>query len=331
MSTSDRFRAAATAFELEGSPSQAELARGLADDPDALAVVDRAEEARRQPVLVLAVCRWLGAPHGPWSALRPWLLTHADALVAELGRRLTQTNDVRRCAPLSIALARVPGPLALLEVGASAGLCLAVDRYGYRSGGHAWGDATSTVQLDLDLDLDLDLYGDGVGDDAAGCVPTGPLPEVVWRAGLDLDPVDVRDRDQVAWLGTLLPPERGDRHELLGRAVAIARTAPPRLVRGDAVDGLAALAAEAPRDATLVVVSTGTLVYLPGRRRQAFVDEVGRLGARWVSYERRDLLADVVADVPAGTPADEAFAALALDGRALGVGDAHGTRLHLTG
>jgi hypothetical protein len=112
VSTSDRFLAAALAFDREGSPSQAELARGIAGDPAVLAVVDRAEEARRQPVLVLAVCRWLGAPHGSWSVLRPWLLARSDDVVAELGRRLTQTNDVRRCAPLSIALDRVPGPIA---------------------------------------------------------------------------------------------------------------------------------------------------------------------------------------------------------------------------
>jgi hypothetical protein len=325
VSTSDRFLAAALAFDREGSPSQAELARGIAGDPAALAVVDRAEEARRQPVLVLAVCRWLGAPHGSWSVLRPWLLARSDDVVAELGRRLTQTNDVRRCAPLSIALDRVPGPIALVEVGASAGLCLGLDRYGYRSGDRTWGDPSSTVQLGVDVRVTTDrASGSGVE------LPTGRLPEVVWRAGIDLDPVDVRDPGQVAWLETLLPPERGDRRDLLGRAVALARTAPPRLVAADAVDGLAALAHEAPTDATLVVVSTGTLVYLPGRRRQAFVDEVRRLGARWISYERRDLLTDVVAEVPSGTSPDDAFAALALDGRVLGVGDAHGTRLHLT-
>jgi hypothetical protein len=232
---------------------------------------------------------------------------------------------VRRCAPLSIALDRVPGPIALVEVGASAGLCLGLDRYGYRSGDRTWGEPASTVQLGVDVRVTTDRAS-GSGAE----LPTGRLPEVVWRAGIDLDPVDVRDPGQVTWLETLLPPERGDRRDLMGRAVALARTAPPRLVAADAVDGLAALAREAPTDATLVVVSTGTLVYLPGRRRQAFVDEVRRLGARWISYERRDLLTDVVAEVPSGASPDDAFAALALDGRVLGVGDAHGTRLHLT-
>jgi hypothetical protein len=312
----DRFAAYAVAVEREGSPLWAAAARGIAADREVLALVERAEEARRQPVLVLAVARWLGAPLGPWSELRRWLLDHPDAFLAELGRRLTQTNDVRRTTPVSLALARVEGPVALLEVGASAGLGLLPDRWGHRAGDVRWGDPESPVQLVADVRGDL------------GAVR---LPEVVWRAGLDLDPLDVTSDADTGWLDALLPPGVPERAALLARAVSVARTAPPRVDRGDAVDDLARLAAEAPGDATLVVVSTGTLVYLPGRRRQQFVDTVRALGARWISYERRDLLHDVRVVVPDGVPDDEAFAVLALDGEALAVGDAHGTRLWTTG
>ncbi len=45
--------------------------------------------------------------------------------------RSTQTSEPGRCATLLLLLARLPQPLALLEVGASAGLCLLPDRYGY--------------------------------------------------------------------------------------------------------------------------------------------------------------------------------------------------------
>jgi hypothetical protein len=312
----ERFAAYADAVLLEGSPLWAAAAGGIAADPEVLALVERAEEARRQPVLVLAVARWLGAPLGPWSELRRWLLDHPDRFVDELGRRLTQTNDVRRTSPVSLALARVDGPVALLEVGASAGLGLLPDRYGHRAGETRWGDPASPVQLDVAVHGEL-------GDVR--------LPEVVWRAGLDLDPLDVRSATDVAWLDALLPPGAPERAALLAQAVSVARSAPPRVDRGDAVDDLERLAAEAPRDATLVVVSTGTLVYLPGRRRQHFVDTVRRLGARWVSYERRGLLHDVPVTVPDGVPAEESFAVLALDGRAVAVGDAHGTRLWTTG
>lgn len=319
MTTAARFSAYADAADRDGTPEQAALARAIAGDPELLAVVDRAQEARRQPVLVLAVARWLGAPRGPWSVVRPWLLDHADALVAELGRRLTQTNDVRRCGPLSLALARVPGPVSLLEVGASAGLALALDRYGYRSGGSSWGDPASPVQLDLDVS----------GPGAPGRAPLR-LPEVVRRTGVDLAPVDPSSDEEVRWLDALLPAEAAGRRGLLARAVRVTRDAPPALVAADAVAALSdpLLTVPAP-GSTLVVVTTGVLVYLPGGRRQAFTESVAALDARWISYERTGSLHAVA--VPEGVdPADPAaFATLALDGVPLAVGDAHGTRLRL--
>lgn len=312
MQLADRFLSYASAAAAEGSPLSADQAAGIAADPDALAVVERAPEARRQPVLVLAVCRWLGAPLEPWPRLRSWFLDHADAVVAELGRRSVQTNDVRRSAPVSLALGHVTGPVALLEVGASAGLCLLPDLVSYRGGGARWGSAADELVVEVDV---------------VGEVGEVTVPQVAWRAGLDLDPLDVRDDRDVAWLETLLPPGPTERRDLLRRAVALARTAPPRVVRGDAVDDLERLAAEAPAGTRLVVVSTGTLVYLPGRRRQRFVDTVRDLGAAWISYERVGLLDDVGAVDPAVVAEADAFAVLALDGRPLAVGDAHGTRL----
>jgi hypothetical protein len=41
--------------------------------------------------------------------------------------RSTQTNEPARCATLLPVLAQLPQPLALNEVGASAGLCLLPD------------------------------------------------------------------------------------------------------------------------------------------------------------------------------------------------------------
>jgi len=324
VTTAARFSAYADAADRDGTPEQAALARAIAGDPELLAVVDRAQESRRQPVLVLAVARWLGSPRGPWSVVRPWLLDHADLLVAELGRRLTQTNDVRRCGPLSLALARVPGPVSLLEVGASAGLALVLDRYGYRAGGSAWGDPASPVQLDLELS--------GPGAPGGGARDAAPLrlPEVVRRTGVDLAPVDPASDEEVRWLDALLPAEAAGRRDLLARAVRVARGAPPALVAGDAVAALAdpRLTTPAP-GSTLVVVTTGVLVYLPGERRQAFTEAVAGLDARWLSYERTGSLHAV--PVPVGVdPADPAaFATLALDGVPLAVGDAHGTRLRL--
>src|SRR5438477_4198664 len=90
-----------------------------------------------------------------------------------------QTNEPARRATLLPVLARLPQPLALIEVGASAGLCLMADRYGYdyRRG---------LVRPSVDQ-LDPPVFSCVVT--ATTPVPTAP-PRVTWRAGLDLDPVD---------------------------------------------------------------------------------------------------------------------------------------------
>ena len=97
------------------------------------------------------------------------------------------------------------------------------------------------------------------GGDAA--VPRAH-PAVVWRAGLDLNPLDVRDDDDMAWLETLVWPDQPTALARLRAAIAVARADPPRIVAGDLLSSLPALAAEAPPDATLVVFHTAVLAYV---------------------------------------------------------------------
>lgn len=228
--------------------------------------------------------------------------------------RHTQTNEVARCSVLLPVLARLPQPLALLEVGASAGLCLYPDAYRYRYGGdpRIYGPQDSQVQLQ--------------------CEVTGPtplperMPTVVWRAGIDLNPLDVGDGDDLRWLDALIWPEQEHRRERLRAAAEIVRADPPHLVRGDLLDDLPALAAEAPRDATLVIFHSSVLCYVPASTRHAFTDLVRGLPGHWISNEGVSVLPDVAAvvDVPADGPA---VSILALDGRPLALAAPHGQEL----
>jgi hypothetical protein len=318
--TSEWYQRFATREAHGSSARYEEWALGVAGDPELLAALETLPAPRRQPALLFAVSRLLGSPSVDYAGWRGWVLDHWPALHAELLVRLTQTNEPLRCAALLPVLAAIPGPIALLEVGASAGLCLYPDRYGYRYDG---GEPLHPVDGPSALLLECTTSG-GVP------VPT-IMPTIVWRAGIDLAPLDVADAADVRWLESLVWPEQTERLERIRSAVAIARADPPLLIAGDVTDALPALAARAPRDATLVVVSSGVLVYVARPAREEFVAAVGTLDARWLSLEAAGLFPTVVAGIEraTGITADRLAGrfALSLDGEALAFVAPHGQRI----
>ena len=117
------------------SPLYEELARAVAGSEALLRFVSFLPRAKQQPNLVFAAVRRLyGTPRDPRHFSR-LVADHAEPIRRLVLARSTQTNEPGRCATLLPALARLPQPLALLEVGASAGLCLLPDRYAYDYGG----------------------------------------------------------------------------------------------------------------------------------------------------------------------------------------------------
>ncbi|GAB1643829.1 hypothetical protein KRMM14A1259_42520 [Krasilnikovia sp. MM14-A1259] len=143
---------------------------------------------------------------------------------------------------------------------------------------------------------------------------------MVWRAGLDLNPLDVTAPGDLAWLDALIWPEHEHRRARLQAAAAVAAADPPLLRRGDLVDDLPALAALAPKDATLVVFHTVVLYQVPPARRTAFTELVRALPGHWLSLETPDVLGFDMASPPAAG----VHHVLALDGRPLAWAGAHG-------
>jgi hypothetical protein len=263
------------------SPLYEELCRGVAEDRAVLRVLADLPAAKQQPNLLLASVRYRCGLADGWPQFRGWFLDRREEIVATILARRTQTNEPARCATLLPLLATLPQPLALLEVGASAGLCLIPDRYAYDYQGHhvAPSRPTSTPAPTF----------------ACRASPSTPLParnvDVAWRAGLDLEPLDVHNDEHTAWLEALVWPGEGDRLTLLRAAIDAARHDPPPLTRGDLLHDLPALAAQAPGDATLVVLHTAVLAYVPDPvDRAAFAQTVGRLNATWIANEAPGVL-----------------------------------------
>jgi Uncharacterized protein conserved in bacteria (DUF2332) len=121
------------------SPLYARLAESVAEDGELLSLLEDVPPPKRQPNLLFAVVRYLFGTQRDPASFRRAVLEHREDVTALLRTKRTQTNEPGRCAPLVPAFSRLRQPLALLEVGTSAGLCLLPDHYGYDLGGRRVG------------------------------------------------------------------------------------------------------------------------------------------------------------------------------------------------
>ena len=254
------------------SPLYETLAPAVADDELILTFLGTLPPPKRQPNLLFAAARYLldGAPG--LDELRALVRHNATDLSRVMLTRRTQTNEPARCATLLPALAGLSEPLALIEVGASAGLTLLFDRYSYDY------DGRRVAGSDPD--------GPTLRCEVRGPVPLPVrVPAITWRAGLALNPLDVTRDDDVRWLSCLVWPGESDREERLAAAVAAARRDPPPVYRGDLLTDLPALAAQAPAGATLVIFHSAVLAYVAREDRERFAQTVRGLAAVWLSNE----------------------------------------------
>lgn len=310
--TADRYRGFAD-WAHGVSARYEDFALGVAHDPDILSFLGTLPVQKRQPNLLFAAVKYLTGVLPDYERFRQFVTAHDSDVRTLMLERSTQTNEPGRCAVLLPLLASLPQPIALLEAGAAAGLCLQPDRYAYDYAGHRLGQLEASVVL--------------------RCTPTGPVPlphavpQVAWRCGIDRNPLDVADPDTAAWLTALVWADEAEREERLHAALAVAAADPPPVVKGDIRDGLERLAESAPRDATLVVFHSAVMPYLSEEDRSEFVAMVSRLDALWISLEGPGLLPEVDARLPRIADADQRFI-LARDGSPVAITHQHGRSVH---
>ena len=313
----------------EYSPLYDRISRAVAADDAVLALIEEAPPSGHLPTVLLAAVHYLllgglddplvavyagrsGSDPGPLFV--DFCLRHREPLIGLLASRHTNTNEVGRSAVLGPALTtvaeRMGQPLGLIDVGCSAGLNLLCDRYllDYGPAG-ATGPADAAVRVTSTV--------------AAGRPPIAPvLPAIASRVGIDRDPVDVTDDDQVRWLLAGVWPDTG-RLPRTRQAIDEARRARLRLIPGDALASVGDAVAAIPAGVVPVVVTTWALAYLAPPDRLAFREELAAASrdrpVAWVSGEARgvvDLFADVEAPPDAsGNEANHLGLAVFRDGR----------------
>lgn len=273
------------------SPVWERMSHWVATQPRLVDRLEGLEGEARQPNRFLAALRFLGGPIVPGPDLESWLDEHWWAVERVIRTRITQTNEPGRLRAIAPLLATLPQPLSLLELGASAGLCLLPELLAPQPG----------LEVAARLGVDRNPL------DAADPDTRRWLASLVWpgederearlRAALEVAAenrpairlADLTD-DVESWLPTLVEELR----------------------------------TEAPQ-ATPVILHSTTLGYLPRAQREPVVRAIRASDARWVSFEPDG----VVPGIPRGeqslgpAPASGAFV-LALDAEPVAWCQAHG-------
>ncbi len=301
-----RFRQFADEARTYAGPLYMALSGQIAEDEELLGV---ASHVRRPPVpnVFLAAVHFLLAdapehdlsafyatlcdrprpPAEAYPAFRDFVLSNTTALIPLLATRITQTNEVGRCSFLLPAFTAVHRsasgrPLALVDVGCSAGLHLRWDRYYYDYGVAHAGDPRAAVSLRCDL--------------RGSVMPPLPMsfPQCRFRVGIDLNPVDLRDRIERRWFEALIWPEHQTRRRLAAAAIDELLRDPPTIVRGNAVEVLAAELAAVPSDAALVVYNSAALCQGGDAEKKAIADVLVACSSRrpidWLYCEGEEVL-----------------------------------------
>jgi hypothetical protein len=250
------------------SPLYERLSNAIAQDAELLALAAQCRKGERIPNLLFAAVHYVlltGISHplarfykslggyfdgrdDPLPDFRSFCLNQVERIRELVAVRMVQTNEVNRCAglmPLFVVASKGARnrPLFLVDIGASAGLNLFWDQYGYTYGDRLEaGDRNSPVRIECPL---RGLH-----------LPPLPLffPPLAGRVGVDLNPLDVRVDDDALWLRALIWPEHEKRAELLRSAIALVRQQPLKMLPGDGVELLPDVMRTVPADAVLCIV-----------------------------------------------------------------------------
>lgn len=220
------------------------------------------------------------------AALLEAALTRHNARLQEYLRSPPQTNDPQRSAVLlggfQVIAARLRRPLALNEIGASAGLNQFWDSYAYMFGSWRW-----SLREPAPLTLRADWQG--------GTPPLAAL-SVRSRAACDVAPLDLTDDAQCRRLLSYIWADQEARLRRVAAAIDHARRQKTQVEAMRAGAFVARQLAARPKDAAFVLYHSIMWQYIPDDEQRAIaqaMQEAGRTATEaaplaWLAFEPGD-------------------------------------------
>ncbi|MFY7758996.1 DUF2332 domain-containing protein [Aquidulcibacter sp.] len=297
------------------SPFTAELCETMADDFEAGGIIaDLTGGWITHPVQDALALRLAGALHAialtepegrlaqvwpqqgrAWSMAEAWpvaveSLRAREHWVRDFLKSPPQTNEVRRAVGLwpglCAAAEAFDGPMDVLELGASAGLNLSMDRFHYDGGSWHWDSPVAGPRVALSTQW-------------SGPPPRFPAHAAIrHRAACDQKPLNAALPEDRLRLRAYIWPDQPERLERLNAAMEIARSQSITPDAGDAADWIKAKLATRAKDALTVIYHSVFFQYPPQAVRDAITLAIETEGARatpeaplaWLRFEPGGIL-----------------------------------------
>lgn len=212
-------------------------------------------------------------PNDSFEYFKEFCLINKKEIIHLLQTKLVQTNEVRRCAYLyptfSFIYEKTKKPLALIEIGTSAGLQLLWDKYAYSyNADEVVGNKHSRLHITSELKGDITPF-----------LLSAP-PPVSTRVGIDLNTVNVTDEEENLWLKSLIWPEHKERLIMFERAASYINECPIQLVEGDGVSLLRGFVENTPKDSTVCIFHTHVANQMPLETQKLLLNDVESIGLK---------------------------------------------------
>lgn len=290
-SLSEQFKKFAVRECKESSQLYEFLSLKIAEDEEMLELASYAREGQPVPNLFLGAVHYLllkGKEH-VLKEFYPSIVTNSreveesyfyfkdfcqlykEEIISILKTKLVQTNEVRRCSYLYPTFCYIfditKKPLALIEIGTSAGLQLLWDKYSYSYGtNQVYGNKNSDVHITSEIK----------GDNTPFLHVSSP--PVVSRVGIDLHVNDLSNEEDYLWLKSLIWPNHHERRKLFEKAANYVRKNPLTLIEGDGVTLLSEISKKTPKDHVICVFHTHVANQMPLKSKIRLLEEIKTIG-----------------------------------------------------
>ena len=267
------------------------LSKQIAMDNSLLKIASNAREGQPAPNLLFGAVHYLllkgrehplkdyypsivGTPKtykDSFPVFKDFCLNYQKEIEVILKMKLVQTNEVRRCSYLYPAFCIIyelaKKPLALIEIGTSAGLQLYWDKYSYSYG---------KDDLYGNVDSELPITAEIKGANMPFLLKTAP--PVTSRIGFDLQTIDTHDEEEELWLKSLIWPEHNERLFLFDKALHYRKEASLNIINGDGVSLLPQYVEAIPEDSVICIFHTHVANQLPIEGKQLLLQTVDAIG-----------------------------------------------------